>query len=102
MGNEMYKVIMTEDRKKEIKEEAKRRIDLWLSNASFDEMSVHGSLTRFNMAIGLLGGYPFEKEDWMTESDFDGFVTEDEFNSIEYDDIIEQLFQDCMSKKGSK
>ena len=86
---------MTEERKKEIKEEAKKRIELWTSNTSFDEMTVCGSFIRFNMAIGLLGGYPFKKEHWMNENDFNGFVTEDEFDSIEYSEILNHLFQDC-------
>jgi hypothetical protein len=88
---------MTEERKKEIIAEAKRRIELWLSATSFDEMTTGGSFVRFNMAIGLLGGYPFEKEQWMSKGDFNGFVTHTEFSSAEYDEIVGKLFRDCMA-----
>ena len=84
---------MTEERKEEIKAEAERRIGLWLSSTSFEEMTVYGSFIRFNMAIGLLGGYPFEKEQWMDKDDFEGFVTEDEFDSVDYDLILSELFE---------
>lgn len=88
---------MTEKRKREIKSEAKRRLKLWLSNSSFDEMTVHGSFIRFNMSIGLLGGYPFEKEQWMDKNDFGGFVTESEFDSLDYDLILHELFNEAMA-----
>ena len=89
---------MREKRKNEIKAEATKRLELWLSNSSFDEMTVYGSLMRFHMALGLLGGYPFEKEDWMSEDDFSGFVTVYEFDSVEYDEIIEDLFNKCIDE----
>ena len=60
-------------------------------------MTVYGSFIRFNMAIGLLGGYPFEKEEWMDEDDFEGFVTEAEFDSIDYDLILQDLFNDSLA-----
>lgn len=84
---------MTEERKQEIEQEAKRRAKLWLSNTSFNKMTVNGSLIRFDMALGLFGGYPFQKEDWMEKGDFEGFVTQDEFDSVEYDAIILRLFR---------
>lgn len=85
---------MTEQRQKEIKKEAKRRVDLWLANTSFEEMTVNGSFIRFNMAIGLLGGYPLRKEKWMNKDDFGGFITVAEFYSQEYDSIVHSLFSD--------
>ena len=85
---------MTTERRKEIETEAKRRVDLWILNSSFNDMTVYGSYMRFNMAIGLLGGYPFKNEPWMIEDDFNGFVTENEFHSVEYDTIIEGLFSE--------
>jgi hypothetical protein len=81
---------MTQRRYNQIKTEAVRRLELWLLNSSFDEMSVGGSLIRFNMSIGLLG-YPFEKEKWMVK--FNKFVTENEFDSEQYDEIIYNLFK---------
>jgi hypothetical protein len=88
---------MKEERKKQIKTEAERRLNLWLSNASFNEMTVYGSFIRFNIALGLLGGYPFEKEKWMNKDDFNGFVTEHEFDSVDYDLIIQELFYKSMN-----
>ena len=87
---------MTKERKKEIKAEAEKRLKLWLSNSSFDEMTCCGSRMQFNMALGLLRGYPFEKEKWMNKDDFKGFVTENEFYSIDYDLILEELFNKAM------
>ena len=89
---------MKEQRKKEIKAEAERRLKLWLSNSSFDQMSVYGSKMRFNMALALFG-CEFEKEQWMDKDDFGVFVTDDEYNSPEYDIIIEDLFAKCIDKK---
>jgi hypothetical protein len=80
---------MTEKRYNEIKAEAERRLKLWLEHSTFDEMSVYGSMIRFNMSLGLLG-YPFEKEPWM--ENFNKFITEEEFNSQEYDEIVSELF----------
>ncbi len=88
---------MTKERKKEIKAEAEKRLKLWLSNSSFDEMTCCGSSIRFNTALGLRGGYPFEKEKWMDKDDFKGFVTENEFYSIDYDLILEELFNEAMT-----
>ena len=88
---------MKEERKKQIKTEAERRLNLWLSNSSCDEMTVSGSFIRFNMALGLFEGYPFEKENWMNKDDFNGFVTEQEFDSVDYDLILQELFNKSMA-----
>jgi hypothetical protein len=83
---------MTKERKLEIKQEAQRRLNQWLENSSIDEMTIGGSRLRFDMSLGLFGGYPFEKESWMVG--FDGFVKEDEFNSDDYDEIVTELFHE--------
>jgi hypothetical protein len=83
---------ITNERIKEIEVEAKRRLDLWLLNTSFQEMSCGGSYIRFHMALGLRG-YPFGKRDWMADGDFNEFVSEKEFNSPQYDTIISKLFE---------
>jgi len=82
---------MKEQRKKEIKAEATRRLELWLSNSSFNEMSHHGSLMVFNMMLALRG-CEYVKPQWMDKDDFGVFVTNYEYNSAEYDLIIEELF----------
>ena len=83
---------MKYERQLEIKNEAERRLNLWLEHSSFDEMTSKGSRWTFDMSLGLMGGYPFKAKDWM-EKDFDGFVTEEEFNDPDYDLIIDELFE---------
>ena len=85
---------MNNQRFKEIEVEAQKRLDLWLQHSSFDEMSVCGSYMRFDMSLGLLG-YPLKKEGWMNESDFNVFVTDKEFNSPQYNEIVKKLFNKC-------
>jgi hypothetical protein len=83
---------MNKERREAVIAEAKRRLDLWLSVVTFDEMTVQGSLIRFKMAIGLIG-YPFKKEDWMVDTDFSAFISDEEFYSEEYDEIMYNLFE---------
>jgi hypothetical protein len=83
---------MTEKRKEEIYNEATRRLNEWLKVSTFAEITVGGSLMRFDMALGLMGGYPFKKPNWMKDKKFNSYVTEKEFNSEEYDSIIEELY----------
>ena len=82
---------MTQKRQEKIKTESERRINEWLQNSSFDEMTVGGSYLRFEMALGL-NGYPFEKEKWMKGKKFNKFITDNEFDSKEYDKIILELY----------
>ncbi|WP_420601007.1 hypothetical protein [Flagellimonas sp.] len=89
---------MTKERKLEIKQEAERRLNEWLTHSSFNEMSVHGSKIRFNMSLGLYGGYPFEEPNWMKGKSFNDFVTEKEFDSDEYDNIIDDLFKTAIDR----
>lgn len=90
---------ISEERILEIYIEAKRRMNLWLSHSTFDEMTVMGSKLRFDMALGLYGGYPFEKPEWMKDKAFDDFVTESEFETSDYQEIINQLFKQAEEKK---
>jgi len=90
---------MNEQRKKAITSEAQKRLNLWLQNTSFEKMTIGGSLMRFEMALGLFGGYPFEKEKWMDKNDFNGFLTEQEFYSIDYNLIVNELFENAKDAK---
>ena len=81
----------------EIENEAKRRLNEWLTNSSFEEMTHKGSRWVFDMSLGLMGGYPFEAKKWM-QDDFGGFVTQDEFNNPEYDFIIDELFKKTLNE----
>jgi hypothetical protein len=83
---------MNTKRKEKIKQEAKRRLNEWLKNSTFDEMSVCGSFIRFNMSIGL-SGYPFEKPEWMKDKKFNKFISDEEFDSMDYDEIMSELFE---------
>jgi hypothetical protein len=88
---------MTQKRKKQIKAEAQKRLNQWLKHSTFNKMTVQGSYIRFNMALGL-NGYPFAKEKWMGKDEFNSFITDSEFDSIEYDAIINDLF--CLAQSG--
>ena len=46
---------MTQNRKKQIKAEAQKRLNQWLKHSTFNKMTVKGSYIRFNMALGLNG-----------------------------------------------
>jgi hypothetical protein len=83
---------MEEKRKKEIINEIQRRLNEWLKYYKFDEITVSGSLMRFEMAIGL-NGYPFVKEKWMKNKNFNKFISDEEFYSNEYNKIINDIFQ---------
>lgn len=82
---------MTQNRKKQIKTEAQKRLNQWLKHSTFNKMTVQGSYIRFNMALGL-NGYPFVKEKWMGKDEFNSFINDREFDSIEYDEIVNDLF----------
>jgi hypothetical protein len=82
---------MTSKREYKIYLEGNRRLNLWLQNETFDDMTCYGSMLRFEMALGLYV-YPFEKPKWMKKEKFNKFVTEDEFNNDKYNIIINILF----------
>lgn len=86
---------MTQERYEEICWEVHRRLNLWLDNSTFEEMTVGYSKMRFHMAIGL-GGYPFEKESWMDKEDFKPFVTDEEFYHPMCDYIVDYMFDNLM------
>jgi hypothetical protein len=83
---------MNEERKKEITNEIQRRLNEWLKHYTFEEITVYGSFMRFEMAIGL-NGYPFGKEEWMKNKNFNKFISDEEFYSDEYNKIINDIFQ---------
>jgi hypothetical protein len=93
---------MTQIRYNEIFNEALRRLKLWKENETWDEMTAWGSKMIFDMSLGLMHGYPFEKKDWMNEDDFKGFVTEYEFNSYLYGQIIDELFRGSYKYKKNE
>jgi len=88
---------MDKNRMSEIKKEAIYRVDKWLLNSNFQEMTVSGSMMRFDMALGLTG-YPFEKEEWMDKNDFNKFISDEEFNSLDYDIMMSDLLEYAREK----
>ena len=88
---------METQRIKEIKTEATKRLNEWLKYSTFEEMSVSGSMLRFEMSLGL-DGYPFKKEKWMDKSSFNKFLKGEEFYSTEYDNIVGELFEKELNK----
>ena len=89
---------MTNERKVEIINEAKRRLSLWLENSTFEEMTFYYSQIRFHMALGLIG-YPFEKPEWMKDKGFDKFISKVKDMPIVktlspyfYQDFIESIY----------
>jgi hypothetical protein len=86
---------MTNERQIEIIIEAKKRCNLWLTNSTFDEMTIMGSKMRFAMSIGFLGRpflLPKEIKNWLKPKDFVRFVTDKEWQSKEIDIIIDTLY----------
>ena len=81
---------MTEKRLVKIKHEAIRRLNLWFIYSDFDEMCL-GSRLKFEMQLGLFG-YPFAKEEWMKNQNYNKFITLNESNSNDYNDFINKLF----------
>ena len=92
---------MEAQRMQEIKDEAKRRVDLWLENMSFAKMTVSGSFVRFNMCVGAVG-YPFQPEARMNPDDFKRIITDEECDSPEYDEIMRELFRGYYGMKKKK
>ena len=89
---------MKKERFVEIKEEAIKRLKLWLKNSSFDEMSAYyGSQIRFNMLLGLFGIQEHMKKSWMGEGDWDAFIEDEEFFSKEVDHILKDLFSSAQN-----
>jgi hypothetical protein len=91
---------MTEERKKVIKEELQKRVNLWLENSTFEEMTIGGSYTRFDMATAPIG-YPLEGEEWMNENDFKEFVSMEEYHSDDFTKLSKDLFREYYEQQAS-
>ena len=82
---------MKEKRIKEVKKEVQRRLALLLEHKSFEEITCNGSMIIFQMSIGLVGRF-IGRDDYINEEDFQVFITDKEFYSVEYDKIMEDIF----------
>lgn len=86
---------MTQKRKKQIKEELEKRLAIWLEKTNFEKLSFFGSKLIFEMSLGAvgLGHVPKENTNLIDKNDFQRFITDEEFNSPEYNEIINELFE---------
>jgi hypothetical protein len=87
---------MTTKRSLEIQNEISRRVDIWLNNETFENMTCGYSKLKFEMAIGLLG-YPFEKPEWMNINDFKKFVTKKEYESFAVKFWLDDAYDWCIN-----
>jgi len=79
---------MTEKRFNKIRNEIERRTNILIQNKGVDFHS--NSFILFNMHLSMLGN-PFVKEKWMI--DFNKFITDDEYNSKEYDFLTQKCYE---------
>lgn len=84
---------MTKD---QFKNKLKSRLKKRLKTQSFDEMTVGGSKMRFDMALAI-DGYPFEVPEGENEKDYQALLTQDQYLSGEYDDVINEVFSEAMA-----
>ncbi len=74
----------------------KARLRKRLKTQSFDEMTVRGSKMRFDMALAI-NGYPFEIPRGADEKDYESLLTDDQYQSGEYDDVIDEVFKEALT-----
>ncbi|WP_299496416.1 hypothetical protein [uncultured Shewanella sp.] len=84
-------------RKKQFKKELTNRLNKRLETSSFDELTSNGSKLKFEMSLAI-NGYPFELDDKNPE-DYQSLLTDDEYASGEFDEIIHDAFLDAKAQK---
>jgi len=82
---------MTTSRYIEVSQEAQKRINLFLEHQTFEQFTCGFSRLRFIMALGL-HGYPFKREVWMKDCDFNEFVTLEEWEDTDFDNLLDHLW----------
>ncbi len=82
--------------KQEFKRALEERLAKRLETQTFDEMTVGGSKLRFDMAMAI-NGYPFELPEGAVEKDYTSLLTEEEYMSGKFDDIIDEVFSVALS-----
>jgi hypothetical protein len=84
---------MTPKRKNKIWNEGLRRINLWSANGGINQIIEVGILMNFDMYLGMIG-YPFApREPWMKNNKYTRFISDKEFRSKDYEEIITDLFE---------
>jgi len=71
------------------------RLKKRLKTQTFDEMTVSGSKMRFDMAMAI-DGYPFEIPEGANEKDYARLLTQEQYLSGEFDQIIDEVFMGAM------
>lgn len=79
---------MTKD---QFKNKLKARLKNRLKNQTFDQITVGGSKMRFDMALAI-DGYPFELPEGADERDYQPLLSNEQYMSGEYDDVINEVF----------
>ena len=87
--------------KQRIETELRHRLDMWIKHSTFEEMTCGYSRLRFEMSLGA-DGYPFEPREWMTSRETKKIVTDGQFRSDDYEDIISNLYLEAYEKYGEK
>jgi hypothetical protein len=84
---------MTKD---QFRNKLKVRLRKRLKTKTFDEMTVGGSKMRFDMALAI-DGYPFEIPDGENEKDYEPLLSSEQYQSNEFDQIINEVFSEAMA-----
>lgn len=82
---------MTKD---QFKNKLKARLRKRLKTQTFDQMTVGGSKMRFDMALAI-DGYPFELPEGAEEKDYQPLLSQEQYMSGEYDDVINEVFSEA-------
>ena len=83
---------MTRD---QFRKKLKLRLKNRLKTQTFDEMTVGGSKLRFDMALAI-NGYPFRIPRHADEKDYTALLTDEQYQSGDYDDIIDEVFFEAL------
>ena len=83
--------------KEEFRDKLKARLNRRLETQSFDELTVGGSKLRFDMALAI-DEYPFEIPAGEDESDYEALLTNQEYMSGTYDDVIDEVFAEAQQQ----
>jgi len=74
----------------------KERLARRLQKQSFDELTVGGSKLRFEMALAI-DEYPFEIPEGEDEADYKALLTNEQYMSGYYDEVIDEVFHQAAS-----
>ena len=78
-------------KREEFKKALEKRLVKRLKKMSFDAITVGGSKMRFDMELAI-NGYPFDLPEGAVEGDYEPLLTDDQYMSGEFDDVVEEVF----------